>query len=213
MALAVTVPVAAQETPLLLVYRDFVTPGRESAYRALEEEAARHCADHGFTNPHVALESLSGPTEVWWLNAFASEAARARATEGYLAKPALVAALQGIGKRKAEQGLTGAPLEVLTTYRSDLSRGASWSPAGARFVVVTVTRKAPAAGGAVFEAPDGTLYVLTTARTQRQAEREAAAHGPEARVFAVRPYWGMAAPEWIAADPGFWEANPMARRR
>ena len=77
-------------------------------------------------------------------------------------------------------------------------------PAGARSFVVATTREAPEKG-AVFEAPDGTRYALTPVPSLGEAETEAAALGPETRVFAVRPYWGMAAPEWIAADPEFWK--------
>ena len=31
-------------------------------------------------------------------------------------------------------------------------------------------------------------------------------------VLAVRPYLGMPAKDWIAADPEFWKPNPMAGR-
>jgi hypothetical protein len=34
---------------------------------------------------------------------------------------------------------------------------------------------------------------------------------PDTTLFAVRPYWGMPAQEWIAADPEFWKLSPMAR--
>lgn len=206
------VPLMAQDTrsQILQIYRDPVKPGREDAYRAIEEEAARICARLAFPNPHLALESLTGPKEVWWLNAFVSEAERQRVTDDYKGNSALVAALEGIATRK--QGLTGAPVDVLTTYRADLSGGVPWNPAGARFFVVTVTKQGLQARASVFAAPDGTRHVLRPVRTHRQAEVEAAALGGETRVFAVRPYWGMPAKEWIAADPEFWSANPMARR-
>jgi hypothetical protein len=185
-------------------------PGRRAAYKTIEQEAARICARLDFPNPHLALESLTGPKEVWWLNAFASEAERQRVTSDYAGRPALVAALEGIAKRK--QGLTGTPVDVLTAYEPDLGRGVSWNPAGARFFVVTVTKRSLQISASVFKAPDGTRYFLTSVRTRRQADLEAAASGPETRVFAVRPYWGMPAKEWIAADPEFWSTNPMAHR-
>jgi len=195
---------------LLQIYRDSLQHGHEAAYKTLEQDAARICARLGFPNPHLAMESLSGPKEVWWLNAFASEAARQRVTSDYAGNPALVAALEGIAKRK--EGLTGTPVDVLTAYRPDLARGVPWNPAGVRFFVVTVSKRSVPTTASVFEAPDGTRYFLTAARTRRQADLEAAALGPETRVFAVRPYWGMPAKEWIAADPEFWRTNPMARQ-
>jgi hypothetical protein len=205
------VPLMAQDSrgQILQIYRDLLKHGREGTYKVVEQDAARICARLGFPNPHLAIESLTGSKEVWWLNAFASEAERQRVTTDYAARPALVTALEGIAKRR--QGLTGTPVDVLTAYKADLSRGVSWNPAGARFFVVTVTRGSLKANAAVFEGPDGMRYFLTPARTRRQADVEAAARGPETRVFAVRPYWGMPAKEWIEADREFWRPNPMAR--
>ena len=193
---------------ILQIYRDPVKDGHEAAYRTVEEDAARICARLKFPNPHLAIESLSGPKEVWWLNAFASEAERQRVTRDYESNPELVAALGGIAKRR--EGLTGAPVDLLTTYRADLSRGAVWQPAGARFVVATVTREDRQGGGAVFEAPDGARYVMKPVRTRGEADIEAAAADSQTTIFAVRPYWGMPAKEWIAADPEFWKESPMA---
>ena len=67
--------------------------------------------------------------------------------------------------------------------------------------------------GSVFEAPNGMRYTLKTTGTREDAHAIAAASGKETRIFAVRPYWGMAAKAWIDADPEFWEPNPMTRRR
>ena len=204
-------PPIHEPAPMLLqIYRDFVVRGSEAAYRAIEEDAARICAERSFPHPHLALEPLAGPSEVWWLNGFDSEADRQRVTRDYESDPALVAALQDVGRRK--QGLVGTPLDVLARYRADLSRGAPWAVAGTRFFTVTVTAQDPKVEGSAFEAPDGTRFVFRPAHTRRQAERAAAAAGPEALVFAVRPYWGMPAKEWIAADPRFWKPSPMASR-
>jgi hypothetical protein len=194
---------------ILQVYRDTVKPGQEERYRAVEEDAARICARHGFPNPHLAIESLTGPKEVWWLNAFASESARQGVVKDYEGNPDLVGALGEITRRRQE--LIGAPIDLLAQYKPDLGHGRPWDPAGARFFVVTVTRGTVEALASVFEAPDGTRFFLTPTRTQAEAESTAAARGGETRVFAVRPYWGMAAKEWIAADPEFWSTNPMAR--
>jgi len=203
----------AQERPptILQIYRDTVKPGREAAFKAVEEDAARICAELRFPHSHLAIESLSGPTEVWWLNAFESEEDRQRVADDYGKNPALKAALEGITRRK--EGLTEAPVNVYASHRADLSRGASWRVAGARFFVVTISAGDSRMEGAVFEAPDGTRFVFRPFATRPQADAVAAAAGPDTRVFAVRPCWGMPAPEWIAADPVFWKANPMARVR
>lgn len=202
--------VGQQTSDLLQIYRDSLRPGADDAYREVEEDAARTCAELGFPNPHLALESLSGPKEVWWLNAFPSEDARRRVASDYAANGALVKALEGIAKRK--EGLVAAPVDQIGRYRSDLSGGTVWNPSGARFVVATVTRDAAGSGAAVFEVPDGTFFVLRPARSRQEADALASAAGPGARLFAVRPSWGMPAKSWVSADPEFWQTNPAARR-
>jgi len=143
-----------QAPAILQIYRDFLSPGREADYKAVEEDAARICAELSFPHPHLAIESLTGPKEVWWLNAFGSEAEKQQVTEEYAKNPALVAALAGITRRR--EGLTGSPVDTIASYRADLSRGAPWKVAGVRFFVVSVTKGDPRPDGPVFEAADGT---------------------------------------------------------
>ena len=146
-----------------------------------------------------------------WLTAFESEAEKQRIVDDYAANRPLTAALAGISKRR--EGLLTTDVDIFTAYRADLSRGDPWKPAGARFVVVTMTKRADRLEGSVFEAPDGTRFGLRPFSTREPADAAAAAIGPEARVFAVRPYWGMPAKDWIAADPEFWNANPVVKLR
>ncbi|HEX9893751.1 MAG TPA: hypothetical protein VGA78_07485 [Gemmatimonadales bacterium] len=206
-------PLMAQEhaPPVLEIYRDSLTQGSGRAYRAVEEDAARICADLNCPHPHLAIESLTGPKEVWWLNAFDSEAHRQQLVNAYAGNRALTMALEGISKRK--EGLVGKPVDLFVTYRPDLSGGATWKLRGTRFFVVTVTTQDRETRGSVFEAPDGTRFVLRPAATSDVADALAAAAGPETTVFAVRPYWGMPARDWMAADPEFWSSNPMAKAK
>jgi hypothetical protein len=76
-----------------------------------------------------------------------------------------------------------------------------------------MTKSSDRVEGSVYETPDGTRFVLRTFTTREPADAAAAATRAEARVFAVRPYWGMPAQEWIAADPEFWNVNPTAAQR
>ncbi len=201
----------AEEHPpqILQIYRDFVNRGSEAAFRRVEEDAARICAELDCPNVHLALESLAAPAEVWWLTPYVSEADKQRVADGYALNPALMAALEGIAERKA--GLVGTPVDVIANYRAELSRGA-WQVAGARFFVVTMTKGDPGSGGAAFEAADGMRFIFRAFGAGQDAEACVNQSGPDTRLFAVRPYWGMPAREWIAADPEFWEPNPMARR-
>jgi hypothetical protein len=195
---------------LLQIYRDFPRPGLEAAYRALEEEAARVCAELRFPHVHFAIESLSAPVQIWWLNAFESEADREQVTRAYTSNAGLVRALEDVGRRK--QGLVETPVDVLAHHRADLSRGPAWQVAGVRFFAVEITKDEPRMAGAVFEAPDGTRYVFRPAHSAAEAEQLATAAHAITTVFAVRPYWGLAAEAWIAADPEFWNVNPAAQR-
>jgi hypothetical protein len=195
---------------ILQIYRDSMKD--EAAFRTIEEEAARICAELSCPHAHLAIESLSGPKEVWWLNFFESEADRAQVTADYEKNPPLVAALGGITSKRTP-AVIGDPVDLLASYRADLSGGLSWNPVGARFFAATLTRSDRRIEGAAFEAPDGTRFYFRPARTLEEAEALAKAAGASTRVFAVRPYWGMPAKEWILADPEFWKSSPSFNER
>jgi len=122
----------------LYIYRDSLKAGVDSVYRIIEDEGAQICTDFRCPNPYLALESLSGPHEAWWVNAFASDADTARVAHAYATNRPLAEALGAIAKRK--QTLIGTPVQGFAVARPDLSRGAAWSVAGARFMVVRITR-------------------------------------------------------------------------
>jgi hypothetical protein len=189
---------------IMYIYRDSLKGGVDSTYRAIEDDGAQICADLKCPNPYLALESLSGPHEAWWLNAFASEADTTRVVNAYAANSPLMEALGAVAKRK--DALIGTPIKGFAVYRLDLSRSPAWSVAGARFMLVTVTRRSRPAEGSVWEMADSTLYVFRPVRTRQQAEALAGEQGT--RIFAVRPNWSMPAPEWVAADPDFWRLAP-----
>jgi len=211
-AMLSTVSLFAQSGPpqLLQVVREPVKAGDEAAYTEIENETARACVELKGPHPYLALEPVVGPLEVWWLNLFASEADRQRVTDAYTRNRPLMAVLERNGRRKANH--TGTPLDLLLSYRRDLSRGAPWEPAGARFIVVTITTGSIQGQGSVFDAPDGTRYILRSAKTREAADALAREVGRETTVLAVHPSWGLPARDWIDADPDFWAANPMLQR-
>ncbi len=201
-------PLAAQAAPrFLYIYRDSLRAGVDSAYRAIENDGAQICADFTCPNPYIGLESLSGPHEAWWINAFATEADTARVARAYATSRALAAALGGIARRKAS--LIGKPIQGFAFYRPDLSQGPAWPVAGARFLVIAITRSTGPVRGSVWQM-GSTLYVTRLARTRREAEALAGRGG---RVLAIRPDWSMPARDWVAADPEFWRGAPTPRRR
>jgi hypothetical protein len=186
----------------MYIYRDSLKAGVDSAYRVIEDEAAQICADFHCPNPYLGLESLSGPHEAWWVNVFASDADTARVAHAYATNRPLAEALGAIAKRK--QTLIGTPIQGFAVARPDLSRRAAWSVAGARFMVVSITRSRRPAEGWVWETADSTLYVFRPGKTRPRAEAGA-------RIFAVRPNWSMPAPDWVAADRDFWRLAPAPK--
>ena len=193
----------------MYIYRDSLKRGVDSAYRVIEDDGAQICADLRCPNPYVGIESLSGPHEVWWLNTFATDADTARVAKAYASDRELSAALGAIAQRKA--AMIGKPIQGFAVYRGDLSRGAVWSVAGARFIVVTITHDHRPGNGSAWVMADSTLYVLRPVRSQREAE-DLARGNNDARVFAVRPNWSMPAPEWVSTDSSFWRSAPVPKK-
>ncbi|HKZ73824.1 MAG TPA: hypothetical protein VJ011_07160 [Steroidobacteraceae bacterium] len=196
-------PARQAEPPRILqIYRDFLEPGADAAYRDIEEEAARICARLRCPNPYLAIESLTGPKEVWYLNGYRSAAHVTAVAEAYRNNAPLMAALDEIPRRKAE--LIRTPLDVLAEYRDDLTRGGAWQLGQGRFLVIAVCRGSHDAAGTVFEARDRTLFIVASAQSRAEANAKARAAGSEARVFAVRPSMSVPAEEWVVRDPDFW---------
>lgn len=187
------------------LYRDQIVTGAEVAYKAIEEDAARMCAELNCPHPHIAMESLATPREVWWLNTLSSEAERQRIVDAYQNNHPLMAALATIAPRKA--GIATG-VDIIAVHEPSSSRS-DWVPGNARFVVGAIADHTVQLEGAVFVAADGKRIVLQTVRTREDAEAIAAHTGPDARAFVVRAYWGMPAREWIATDPEFWKPNPL----
>lgn len=209
--LLLPLPLLAQQASprFMYIYRDSLKRGVDSTYGAIEDEGAQICADFKCPNPYLGVESLNGPHEAWWLNAFASEADTTRVVNAYAGNHQLMEALGAVAQRK--ETLIGTPFKGFGIYRPDLSRGPAWSVAGARFIVITVTRSRQPFDGSVWEMADSTLYIFRPVMTRQQAEVLAREQG--GRIFAIRPNWSMPAPEWVAADPAFWRLAPAPKSR
>src|SRR5258708_1454539 len=70
-------------SPILLIAREPLVAGRENAYREIEEETARLSARLGCPHPYLAMESLTGPKEIWWFNGFDSPEDQRQVAEAY----------------------------------------------------------------------------------------------------------------------------------
>jgi hypothetical protein len=67
-----------------------------------------------------------------------------------------------------------------------LTVGVPWILGHGRFLVIAVMKSNRRINGTVFEATDGTRFVVMPARTRKEANAVAAAAGPASNVFAVR---------------------------
>jgi hypothetical protein len=189
----------------LLIVREQLRRGAVEAYANIEREIAAASVRLRCPHPYLALAPLGEPEEVWWLNAFASEAEKAQVEAAYARNEPLMATLGLLTTQK------GAFIQTVTTtlasYRADASAGA-WRIIGARYFVVNVTG-APDAAGSVFESADGERIVIASVDSRVEAAR-VAQRVPGSAVLAVQPQWSYPAAEWIAADPDLWASHPAA---
>jgi hypothetical protein len=195
----------AQPPNLLQIHREALKAGVEAAYDAIETDTARLCASLGCPHPYLALTTVTGSLEAWFLNGFESSTEQQQVIEAYAKNAPLMAALQK--NSGAKSALTVKPTGVVAHHRSHQSRGAPWVLGTDRFLVITVTGSIRHVDGTVFETAEGTRIIVVPADTRRDADAIAAIAGAESHILAVRPAWSFPAKEWIAADPAFWPSR------
>jgi hypothetical protein len=196
----------AQAPRILYISREFWKPGQQAALDRIEAEGARVCIGLGVPHPYLGIESLTGSKEVWYINGFASTEELAQVTEAYSKKQELLAAMNRFAQQRAEfksQPDSEGPVR----YRPELSHGAEWKMGQDRFLVIAVTKGNPHSDGTVFETEEGVRFIVTPAQTRAEANAKLSAAGPDAKIFAVRPEFSMAAAEWVASDPPFWDSK------
>ena len=196
----------AHPPQILEVAREYLKPGAVPAVHQIEVDAAQICIRLKFPHRYLVIESLTGPKEFWYLNAFNSQAELDEIGREYEANKALTSALAENLKRKAPY-LAAESTNVFLNYRPELSGGTPWEMGHGRFLVTAWTKGPVGARGTVFEGPDGNRLVIRTARTLGEAESMAAAAGARTYVFAIHPELGWPDEEWVGADPQFWRVR------
>jgi hypothetical protein len=195
---------SAQPPPLLLqIVQERLNPDVEQVYGGIEEELARLCASMNCPNRYLALASITLPRDVWWLNTYTSQADVELVKVGYERNTALMTALRELSQRK--KPLTSDPIDMMTTFRQDLSDASPWLIGELPFAVILETRTPRQASGAVFQRQDGGVFVIAAASDRAQAGRLASAMSPHARVFEVRPKWSLPYDNWVARNPELWK--------
>jgi hypothetical protein len=196
----------AHPPQILEVAREYFKPDAVQAIHKIEVDAAQICIRLKFPHRYLVLESLTGPKEFWYLNAFDSQAELDEVGREYEGNKAVRSALAENLKRKAPY-LAAESTDVFLNYRPELSSGTPWVMGHGRFLVTAWTKESGGTGGTVFEGPDGNRLVIRAARTRAEAESMAAAAGAGTHVFAIHPELGWPNEEWVAADPEFWNVR------
>jgi len=200
--------IATASSPKILeVAREYLKPDAVEAVHQIEVDAAQICIRLKFPHRYLVFESLTGPKEYWYLNAFDSQADLDEVSRQYEGNKAVRSALAENLKRKAPY-LASESTNVFLNYRPELSSGTRWVMGHSRFLVIAWTKGSAArSGGTVFEGPDGNRLVIRGVRTRAQAESMAAFAGTGTHVFAIHPELGWPDEEWVTSDPGFWRAR------
>jgi hypothetical protein len=172
----------------LLIARERLRPEMAAEYDRNEREIAKASATLGCPHPYLALTTKDG-LEVWWLNLFTSAAERERVGAAYAEDTPFRAALQSLGavKDRFRESLT----MTLTTFRPDLSGGHTLQLAGARFLVVHITRDQLSGNVPAFTSEADEQFAIATAEDRAEAERMASQLGAGATILSVQPQWSF----------------------
>jgi hypothetical protein len=209
LALLVTAPVVlSAQTPappssnILTVFRESVKVGKGAAHDAHEEAWARAVTAAKGAEPFVAMSSLTGPNEIWYMQAFPNWEAYQKSTESNRANAAQAAVDRQYRRMEAEY-LNDSRLMVLR-QRAELSYGGPADLPNMKFISVSrisvrpghtaeyvearrLVNEAHTKAGlnekwALYEAtsgaPSGTFYIFIARPSLADIDQGAALHGP-----------------------------------
>lgn len=192
------------EAPQILrIDRYTLQPGTEAAVRNLHKQMAKAMVRWNYPQPCLAVESLTGPKEIWCMTGFQSHADQRRVAEAMERNDVLRTALERV--QSQIQVLTGSPVHEIATFRED--QGLPWRMGYGHFLTVTTA----ALEGSIYGTAAGGRYGIWSTRTHREANLRAAT-AVDARVFTVRAAWGMPAWHWVMRDQEFWMSNPVMKQ-
>lgn len=144
LSLIVAMGAAAQEGPppkVLQIIREQVKPGRAAAHEKVELGWPKAWAKANWPNGWIAMTSVSGPPEAWFLNAWASYAAMEKDREDTDKNAALKAENDQLSAQDGDL-LTGTT-NILASYREDLSYRPNINVGKMRYFAVTTYRVNP----------------------------------------------------------------------
>jgi hypothetical protein len=139
-ALAQT-PVVPSTPKVLRIYREEVKPGKGAAHEKVEVGWPQAFAKANYPVHYLAMTSITGPNEAWFLEGYDSFASIEKAGQTIDNNAALKAELDKLSERDGEL-LSGMRI-LITTYRDDLSYGSNVTLSQMRYMTVTMTRVRP----------------------------------------------------------------------
>ena len=85
----------------------------------IEEAAARFCAKAGCPNPYLAISSITGPNEAWWINGFDSIDAMEKVWRDYAGNQEISQELNAVAEKKADLAFPGD--QLVARFRDEMS--------------------------------------------------------------------------------------------
>src|SRR5262249_38408898 len=104
-----------------------------------------------------------------------------------------------------QEGVNQVPVEMIITFRRDLSDNSAWRIGELRFALIREMRTPVSTSGTVFQAPDGRAFAFAAAATREEVDRFTAAMGGGARLFGVRLQWSLPNDDWVSRNPELWK--------
>lgn len=208
LALLVTAPaVLSAQTPappannVLAVFRESVRVGKGTAHDAHEDSWARAVAA-AKGDPFIAMSSLTGPNEIWYMQAFPNWEAYQKSTDNNRDTPALAAVDKQYRPMESEylsdsrlmtlrlrpEMSYGGPADLpnmkfVSVSRVSVRPGHTWEYEEARRLINEAHTKAGLAEKwGMYEvssgAPSGTFYIFIARPSLADIDRGPALHGP-----------------------------------
>jgi hypothetical protein len=146
-----SITLSAQQTPLspppavLQLNREFIRPGRRADVMEIERQSVRSQAELKSPHWYLALTSMSGRDDLWWVHGFDSFAAIDQEWVKVGTVPGLMQQWSRTPKLKAD--MVSDSLEIYAHFRDDLSYGGGLTGNRTRYLIVTTVTVLPGHGG------------------------------------------------------------------
>ncbi len=139
-------PAVAQQAPpppnVLQIFREEVKPGKNAAHERHETGWPRAFAKANSSTYYIAMTSMTGPNEAWYLTGYDSLAAWEKDNQANDHNPALSAELQELSTLDGDM-LSGVR-SVVASFQKEMSYMGSTTPMGQmRYLYVTTVRVRP----------------------------------------------------------------------